>query len=94
MSGNNIDHIGGFWQAAEGMQSVDLNGAGPGTVSQLLTTVPGQAYRIRYALSENFFGFADKTMNVPLGRRRRGCAHCDAQPRSGRSRACSGRTGR
>jgi choice-of-anchor C domain-containing protein len=62
--GGNIDHIGGFWAAAEGAQSVDLNGSGPGSVQQSLTTIPGRRYRIRYALSENFYGYGDKTMNV------------------------------
>ncbi|MFJ8329911.1 choice-of-anchor C family protein [Streptomyces sp. NPDC094437] len=49
-----VDLIGaGFWQAAEGDQSVDLNGAGPGAVSQTFTTVPGATYTVSYALSGN-----------------------------------------
>lgn len=59
-----IDHIGGFWQAADGAQSVDLNSASAGTVSQTLATVPGRTYLLRYSLSENFFGTANKTLNV------------------------------
>jgi len=61
---NNLDHIGGFWAAAEGSQSVDMNGSSAAAVSQALATSPGQPYRIRYALSENFYGYADKTMTV------------------------------
>ncbi|MBX3380014.1 MAG: DUF642 domain-containing protein [Phycisphaeraceae bacterium] len=62
--GNNIDHIGGFWAAADGSQSVDLNGSSAGSVSQALATIPGRTYRLRYAVSENFFGYEDKTMLV------------------------------
>ncbi|MBY0111388.1 MAG: DUF642 domain-containing protein [Phycisphaerales bacterium] len=62
--GGNIDHIGGFWVAADGQQSVDLNGASSGSVAQTLTTTPGRLYKLRYAASENFFGLADKTMTV------------------------------
>jgi len=62
--GGAIDHIGGFWAAADGSQSVDLNSASAGSVFQSFATTPGRVYRIRYAASENFFGFADKTMTV------------------------------
>ncbi|WP_329560761.1 choice-of-anchor C family protein [Kitasatospora sp. NBC_01266] len=49
-----VDLIGaGFWQAAEGDQSVDLNGAGPGAVAQTFTTVPGADYTVTYALAGN-----------------------------------------
>ncbi|MFC9653078.1 MULTISPECIES: choice-of-anchor C family protein [unclassified Streptomyces] len=49
-----VDLIGaGFWQAAEGDQSVDLNGGGPGGVSQTFTTVPGATYTVTYALAGN-----------------------------------------
>ncbi|MFF7635039.1 choice-of-anchor C family protein [Kitasatospora sp. NPDC008050] len=49
-----VDLIGeGFWQAAEGDQSVDLNGVGPGAVAQTFTTVPGTTYTVTYALAGN-----------------------------------------
>ncbi len=49
-----VDLIGaGFWQAAEGDQSVDLNGTGPGAVAQTFTTVPGADYTVTYALAGN-----------------------------------------
>ncbi|MDH6108492.1 choice-of-anchor C domain-containing protein [Kitasatospora sp. MAP12-15] len=49
-----VDLIGaGFWQAAEGDQSVDLNGVGPGAVAQTFTTVPGANYTVTYALAGN-----------------------------------------
>ncbi|RKT18654.1 choice-of-anchor C domain-containing protein [Streptomyces sp. 1114.5] len=49
-----VDLIGaGFWQAAEGDQSLDLNGGNSGTVSQAFTTVPGTTYSVTYALAGN-----------------------------------------
>ncbi|WP_262699803.1 MULTISPECIES: choice-of-anchor C family protein [Streptomyces] len=54
VTSGNVDHIGdGFWQAAEGGQSVDLNGGGPGTVEQTFTTVPGKKYSVTYSLAGN-----------------------------------------
>ncbi|QDY75169.1 choice-of-anchor C family protein [Streptomyces qinzhouensis] len=47
-----VDLIGaGTWQAAEGDQSVDLNGTG--AVSQTFTTTPGSTYTVTYALAGN-----------------------------------------
>ncbi|MFE6050935.1 choice-of-anchor C family protein [Kitasatospora sp. NPDC056446] len=49
-----VDLIGaGFWQAAEGDQSVDLNGADSGTIAQTFATVPGTTYSVTYALAGN-----------------------------------------
>ncbi|MFF7654470.1 choice-of-anchor C family protein [Streptomyces sp. NPDC007983] len=54
VTGGNVDLIGaGFWQAAEGDQSVDLNGGNAGTVSQTFTTVPGKRYTVTYSLAGN-----------------------------------------
>ncbi|MFI2368201.1 choice-of-anchor C family protein [Streptomyces sp. NPDC018833] len=43
----------GFWEAAEGSQSVDLNGGTAGTVSQTFTTEPGTKYTVTYSLAGN-----------------------------------------
>ncbi|WP_327169612.1 choice-of-anchor C family protein [Streptomyces subrutilus] len=49
-----VDLIGaGFWQAAEGDQSVDLNAAQPGAVAQTFATTAGQQYTVTYSLSAN-----------------------------------------
>ncbi|GGZ45150.1 hypothetical protein GCM10010387_44550 [Streptomyces inusitatus] len=49
-----VDLIGaGFWQAAEGDQSVDLNGGQAGAVAQTFTTIPGRTYTVTYALAAN-----------------------------------------
>jgi choice-of-anchor C domain-containing protein len=42
-----------MWQNAEGVQSLDLCGSGPGAVYQDVPTVPGQVYTLRFALSGN-----------------------------------------
>ncbi len=54
VTSGDVDHIGdGFWQAAEGGQSVDLNGGNAGTVAQTFTTVPGKRYTVTYSLAAN-----------------------------------------
>ncbi|MCX5208636.1 choice-of-anchor C family protein [Kitasatospora sp. NBC_00240] len=54
VTAGSVDLIGaGFWQAAEGDQSLDLNGSGSGTVAQSFTTVPGATYSVTYALAGN-----------------------------------------
>jgi choice-of-anchor C domain-containing protein len=50
----NVDHIGaGFWQAAEGVQSLDLDGGQAGAVSQTFATSPLFAYEVSFALAGN-----------------------------------------
>ncbi|MER6367400.1 choice-of-anchor C family protein [Streptomyces mirabilis] len=47
-----VDLLGkGFWQAAEGDQSVDLNGYTAGVLSQTFMTEPGTKYTVTYSLS-------------------------------------------
>lgn len=55
-----VDLIGaGYWQAADGAQSVDLNGQNTsipgesGAVSQTFTTIPLFAYEVSFALAGN-----------------------------------------
>jgi choice-of-anchor C domain-containing protein len=49
-----VDLIGPrFWAAAEGDQSLDLNGYGAGAVSQTFATSPGTRYRVNYSLAGN-----------------------------------------
>jgi choice-of-anchor C domain-containing protein len=52
-----VDLIGaGFWQAADGVQSVDLSGSAvplAGGVAQSFTTVPLLKYRVSYKLAGN-----------------------------------------
>ncbi|MFG2885970.1 choice-of-anchor C family protein [Streptomyces sp. NPDC048297] len=49
-----VDLIGaGFWQAAEGDQSVDLNATEAGAVAQTFATTPGRTYTVTYSLAAN-----------------------------------------
>jgi choice-of-anchor C domain-containing protein len=57
VSQGHVDLIGaGFWQAADGVQSVDLSGSAlplAGGVAQSFTTVPLLKYRVSYRLAGN-----------------------------------------
>jgi choice-of-anchor C domain-containing protein len=58
--GGAIDYIGGWWQAAEGARSVDLNGnAGAAGIRQTFDTVIGTTYRVQFALAGNPDGLPD-----------------------------------
>ena len=48
-----IDWIGTYWPAAAGSKSLDMNGAGPGTISQVLATTSGKSYVVTFSLSAN-----------------------------------------
>ncbi|MCP9958927.1 MULTISPECIES: choice-of-anchor C family protein [Streptomyces] len=54
VTGGAVDLIGtGFWQAAEGGQSVDLNATQAGAVAQTFTTTAGKRYTVTYSLAAN-----------------------------------------
>jgi serine/threonine protein kinase len=48
-----IDHVGAWWQAASGKQSIDLSGSDAGTIYQDLATNSRQTYTLRFALAGN-----------------------------------------
>jgi choice-of-anchor C domain-containing protein len=61
--GDSVDYIGGYWQAADGVRSLDLNGLNSGGVQQTFATVAGQEYKVTFALAGNPDGSpADKTL--------------------------------
>ncbi len=43
----------GVWQAAEGNQSLELNGTTTGSIAQTFTTEPGTKYSVTYSLAGN-----------------------------------------
>lgn len=45
--------VGDFWQAAQGVQAVDLSGVGTGAVIQHVPTVVGQRYVLSFAMAGN-----------------------------------------
>jgi len=55
MESGTVEIVGTYWQAAEGRQSLDLNGIFEeiGTLYQDVATVPGARYRVRFALAGN-----------------------------------------
>jgi choice-of-anchor C domain-containing protein len=54
VASGSIDHIGaGFWQAADGVQSVDMNGTDAGSIFQDLATTPGSSYNLSFSLAGN-----------------------------------------
>jgi len=40
----NIDYIGSYWTAQEGVRSIDLNGAEAGSITTAFNTIPGEQY--------------------------------------------------
>ncbi|MCA1623376.1 MAG: choice-of-anchor C family protein [Acidobacteria bacterium] len=49
-----IDYIGSYWQASEGVRSIDMSGRNEaGQISQTLTTVAGWTYQVTFDMSGN-----------------------------------------
>jgi len=48
-----VDVIGGWWHAARGKQSLDLNGLEPGGISQEVATEPGKVYVLSFMMAGN-----------------------------------------
>ena len=56
-TGGSIDYIGGYWPAADGGHSLDMNGYyAIGSVQQTFATVIGQGYKVTFDLSGNHDG--------------------------------------
>jgi len=53
VSSGSVDYIGSYWQAADGDNSLDLNGNAAGSVSQTFDTVAGASYAVSFSLSGN-----------------------------------------
>ena len=53
LSGN-VDYIGSYWQASDGVRSVDLSGNSVGTLGQTVTGLTaGQSYKVTFDVSRN-----------------------------------------
>lgn len=49
-----VDYIGTYWQASDGVRSVDLSGNSIGTLGQTVTGLtPGQSYSVTFDVSRN-----------------------------------------
>jgi choice-of-anchor C domain-containing protein len=68
VTGDSVDWINGYWSAADGSHSVDLNGFGVGGVQQTIATKPGQTYRLTFSMSGNpDIGSDTRTLLVDTG---------------------------
>ncbi len=53
VGGAGVDYIGGYWTASDGVRSVDLSALSAGGVSQNITTVAGQKYKVTFDIAGN-----------------------------------------
>ena len=68
VSSGTVDYIGTYWQAADGVRSIDLNGTSAGAVRQSITTESGKTYKVSFSLSGNpEGGVGIKTMTADVG---------------------------
>lgn len=63
IAGGSIDYIGSYWQASNGVRSVDLAGNAPGTISQ---TIAGLTAGMRYLVSFDLAGNPDGAPPIKL----------------------------
>ncbi|MBU6240025.1 MAG: DUF4347 domain-containing protein, partial [Planctomycetes bacterium] len=61
-----------LWNTTEvisptGGRAIDLDGAGPGAISQTLTTVIGNTYAVRFLMSANATGAVTKALELSVG---------------------------
>jgi choice-of-anchor C domain-containing protein len=53
ISAGSVDIINGYWNASQGVQSVDLAGSSSGTIQQTIPNAFGTQYRLSFDLSGN-----------------------------------------
>ena len=72
VDGVSIDYMGTYWQAADGVRSIDLSGSiwdrdlnsASGAISQTITTVVGKVYKVSFAMAGNPDGPAGDSLKV------------------------------
>jgi len=62
-----IDLINGYWSAASGQQSIDLEGNAPATISQELSTKDGETCTLKFWIAGNKDQPGKKTVTVDWG---------------------------
>ncbi len=68
VSSGTVDYIGTYWQAADGVRSLDLNGSSAGAVRQSLVTTVGTTYKVTFSMSGNpVGGVGSKTLTADVG---------------------------
>ena len=64
----NLDYIGSYWTASNGVRSLDLNGTDAGQIQQTFDTVAGHTYLVAFDMAGNPDGGpTTKTMTVSVG---------------------------
>src|SRR5690349_20593009 len=53
VTSGSVDLVNSYWQAADGVQSVDLSGTSAGTICQVFDTPQGGLVTVTFALSHN-----------------------------------------
>jgi choice-of-anchor C domain-containing protein len=56
VTSGSVDHIGSYWNAADGTQSVDMSGDQAGSISQTVNTSAGQEYQLSFWMAGNTDG--------------------------------------
>lgn len=64
---DSVEIISSYWQPAEGLQSLDLNGVHPGGIWQYLSTSTSEKYVLRFAAAANPESPELKTMQISWG---------------------------
>lgn len=59
-----IDYIGGYWKASNGLRSLDMCGFQTGSISQTFETVAGALYEVRFDLSGEPFSHPPQIKNL------------------------------
>ncbi len=67
VSGGSVDLIRTYWQAADGSQSIDLNGGSQGTLSQTIGTILDRHYTLSFSLAGNPDNAQNKVLRVWWG---------------------------
>ncbi len=63
----NVDYLGPHVAVCDGIRTVDMNGSGPGAMSQTFGTTPGTEYRVTFCMAGNPNGApAVKTLDVSV----------------------------
>jgi choice-of-anchor C domain-containing protein len=67
VSGGSVDLIRTYWTPANGAQSIDLNGSGPGTLTQNVGTILNRYYTLTFAMAGNPDNAQNKVLRVWWG---------------------------
>ncbi|OGG25518.1 hypothetical protein A3E42_04215, partial [Candidatus Gottesmanbacteria bacterium RIFCSPHIGHO2_12_FULL_40_13] len=64
----NVEVIGTYWTASDGVRSIDLSGRGAGSIRQSFPTETGKNYIVKFDMAGNpEGGFGIKTLTVDVG---------------------------